>query len=107
MLWKSDEQALVVIDHNLAFDPKFDPQDFFQAHPFGHQWDAITSDMMVRLEYQKLLEAALPAFEQAKASIPPSWSWVDKEETIPNTTNINYFKALLARCHTDQFWTAE
>jgi hypothetical protein len=107
LLWNSDEQALVVIDHNLAFDSEFKAKDFLQAHPFSHHWDAITSDMMVRLAYQERLEATLPAFEHAKASIPPSWFWVDKEETIPNTINLNDFKALLERCHTDEFWRAE
>ncbi len=107
LLWKSDAQALVVIDHNLAFDPKFSPKDFLLAHPFSHQWGAITSDMMIMLEYQTRLGSAFHSFEKAKNSIPSSWHWVDKEETIPNTVDLNDFKLLLERCHTDQFWRAE
>lgn len=107
LLWNSAQQKVTVIDHNLAFDPEFNADEFKSSHIFGHYWDTISSDLVTRSFYQQQLEAALPAFDQAIASIPNEWNWIDLEQTIPATLDINQLRNQLLRCTTDDFWRAE
>lgn len=107
LLWDSENQKVVVIDHNLAFDSEFDPHGFKVNHIFGHHWDAISSDLVSRSFYQQQLEAALPAFDQALNSIPEEWQWMDLEQTRPSTIDFNQLRNQLLRCKTDDFWRAE
>lgn len=107
LLWDSAQQKVAVIDHNLAFDSVFDPHEFKTNHIFGHHWDTISSDLVTRSSYQQQLEAALPAFDQAIESIPEEWHWVDVEQTMPATLDINQLRDQLLRCKTDDFWRAE
>lgn len=107
LLWDSAHQRVAVIDHNLAFDPEFDAHSFINSHIFGHHWDTISSDLVTRSFYQQQLEAALPAFDQALTSIPDEWHWVDIEQTMPATLDINQLRNQLLRCTSDDFWRAE
>jgi hypothetical protein len=107
LLWDSAHQRISVIDHNLAFDSEFDPHNFKSSHIFGHHWDTISSDLVTRSSYQQQLEAALPAFDQAWASMPDEWHWIDVEQTMPATLDINRLRNQLLRCQTDDFWRAE
>lgn len=107
LLWDSAHQQVAVIDHNLAFDTKFDSRNFKNSHLFVHHWDAIASDMFTRLTMQKQLEAVLPVFEIAVNSIPEEWLWIDPEQTIPATLDINRLRNQLMRCKTEDFWRAE
>jgi hypothetical protein len=104
LLWRTDVQALVVIDHNLAFDDEFDAEEFLKSHPFSHHWNAITSDKMLKQTYQQRLLDALPMFDAAREGIPHSWLWIDKEETIPNNVQLDNFRFILDRCNSDRFW---
>ncbi|PUA30457.1 MAG: hypothetical protein B0W54_08170 [Cellvibrio sp. 79] len=107
LLWDSAHQRIAVIDHNLAFDPEFDAHSFINSHIFGHHWDTISSDLVTRSSYQQQLEAALPALDQALASMPDEWHWVDVEQTMPATLDVNQLRNQLLRCTTDDFWRAE
>jgi hypothetical protein len=107
LLWDSANQKVAVIDHNLAFDSEFDPHGFKTSHIFGHHWGTISSDLVTRLSYQQQLESALPAFDQALASMPDEWRWMDAEQTMPATLDINQLRNQLLRCKTDDFWRAE
>jgi hypothetical protein len=106
-LWDSQNLKVAVIDHNLAFDTEFDPQNFKDHHIFGHYWDELSSDLVTRLSYQQYLEVALPAFDVALASMPKEWLWIDAEQTIPTKLNINQLRNQLLRCKTEKFWRAE
>lgn len=107
LLWDSAHQRIAVIDHNLAFDSEFDAHSFINSHIFGRHWDTISSDLVTRSAYQQQLEAALPAFDQALASMPDEWHWVDVEQTMPATLDISQLRHQLLRCTTDDFWRAE
>lgn len=107
LLWDAANQKMAVIDHNLAFDSEFDPLGFQSSHIFGHHWDTISSDLVSRSSYQQQLEAALPAFDQALGSMPDEWRWIDVEQTMPSTLDINQLKDQLLRCKADHFWRAE
>ncbi len=107
LLWDSANQKVIVIDHNLAFDSEFDTRGFRDNHIFGHHWESISSDLVTRSFFQQQLEAALPAFDQALASIPEEWQWMDLEQTIPSIIDFNQLSDQLSRCKTEEFWRAE
>jgi len=107
LLWDSENQRVAVIDHNLAFDTEFDADGFSANHIFGHHWESISSDLVTCSSFQQQLEAALPAFDKALSLMPEEWQWVDLEQTIPSTLDINQLRNQLMRCTTNDFWRAE
>lgn len=107
LLWDSQHQQIAVIDHNLAFDTEFDAHGFSVNHIFGHHWDSILSDWVICSDFQQQLEAALPAFDHARVSMPEEWHWVDPEQTIPSTIDFDGLRNQLLRCTTNDFWRAE
>lgn len=44
LFWDANNAALVVIDHNQAFDPGFSAQDFVESHVFRSHWNALIGD---------------------------------------------------------------
>ena len=48
LLWNSEIEAPVVIDHNMAFDRDFDAPLFRQTHVFRADFDVIAGDMLLR-----------------------------------------------------------
>jgi hypothetical protein len=68
LLWRAVENQLTVIDHNLAFDSAFNAAGFLEGHLFRAQWDSLDLDR--RAGYHRRLIDALPALQQAHASIP-------------------------------------
>ena len=83
LLWNPAKGELSVIDHNLAFDSKFDESEFFATHVFRGDAGALFEDWINRSEAASRLRAALPAFDEALASMPDQWSWLDPEATLP------------------------
>ena len=90
LLWNpEDGGSLVVIDHNLAFDPDFSERDFLKLHVFADDIPAMFSDFLVR---------------EACHNVPASWGFVDPEQTIPVEFPLDKIKGLLYRALTDSFW---
>lgn len=83
LLWAEAGGGLWVIDHNLAFDAQFDERPFFATHVFRAEADALASDWVEWQNITGLLRAALPAFDEALASLPDQWNWIDSEATLP------------------------
>lgn len=83
LLWRVADQRLLVIDHNLAFDPSFDEANFFATHVFRDDADSLVGDLVCRAETSTLLETALGSLDDAVSSLPPAWHWVDVAQTIP------------------------
>ncbi len=83
LLWRTTEPNLLVIDHNLAFDSKFDPTRFLDTHVFRRDAQGLFDDWVNRVEMQQRLRSVLPAFDGALASLPEEWHWVDTERTVP------------------------
>lgn len=83
LLWRAAGDALLVIDHNLAFDPDFDETGFFSTHVFRAEADQVFGDLVTRAEMALLLRGALAAFDAALASAPSAWRWIDPERTLP------------------------
>lgn len=105
LLWNpEDGGSMVVIDHNLAFDPTFSARDFIKLHVFADDIPAMFSDFLVREAYSARLAAALGIWTEACDNLPESWGFVDTERTIPVNFPLNEVKDLLDRAFTDAFW---
>lgn len=96
LLWRAADRCLVVIDHNLAFDPEFDEPAFFATHVFRDDADGLFGDLVCRAETTDLLMSTLGAFDAAVSGLPPAWSWVDAAQTIPVQVDWNAARARLA-----------
>jgi hypothetical protein len=105
LLWNpADDGSLVVIDHNLAFDAEFSAEDFVKLHVFAGDIPAMFSDFLMRDAYTARFRQALGIWEDACATLPTSWGFVDPEQTIPVDFSKDAVKALLHRAFTDTFW---
>lgn len=105
LFWDPADAALLVLDHNQAFDPDFDPADFRRFHAFGRQIPALFEDLVRRVYYAKRLELALERWDTIVSEIPPDWYFVDAEMTVPTLFDAPAAFELLARCMDKEFWT--
>lgn len=105
LLWNpADGGSLVVIDHNLAFDPTFSDEDFLKLHVFADDIPAMFSDFLFREANTARFAAALGIWEEACNNVPASWWFVDPERTIPVEFSLAEVKGLLDRALNDTFW---
>jgi hypothetical protein len=104
LLWDTAHKALVVIDHNLAFDPDFSSADFLDQHIFGAQWAVIESDLVVQADYGTRLSLALAAAQAACDNGPPEWMWANAEMDVPARLDLAATLGTLARCATPELW---
>lgn len=109
LLWRATAKptGLVIIDHNLAFDPGFSAREFFDMHVFAPQFKALLGDFIE-------IERVRQAFCDVRASltrfwstIPESWRYSDPERTVAARWAASEFDRVLARCEApDSFWTS-
>lgn len=59
LLWDAADRRLVVIDHNLAFDRKYDTAEFSEAHVFRKQITHVFQDLAERGSYSHKLSNVL------------------------------------------------
>ena len=105
LLWNpEDGGSLVVIDHNLAFDPDFSEQEFLKLHVFADDISTMFSDFIVRDAYKVRFAGALGIWAEACDNVPESWGFVDPEQTIPVSFHLTAVMDLLDRAFTDAFW---
>ena len=102
LLWDTQNESLVVIDHNQAFDPAFDPLQFARSHVFSGQWRNVFEDCVTRASYDIRLQQALAVFETACNSCPDDWWWID--HGVPCSFDRNAAIALLSRINESSFW---
>lgn len=96
LLWRAAEGRLLVIDHNLAFDPDFDDASYFETHVFRDDADGLFGDLVCRAETSAMLAGALGCFDAAVASLPPAWHWIDSAQTLPVQVDLNSIKTRLS-----------
>lgn len=105
LLWNpAGDGSLIVIDHNLAFDPDFSPVDFLDLHVFSDDIPTMFSDFVLRTTYAARFAAALNAWDESCATLPESWLFIDPEKTIPVNFPFQDVKRLLDNALTDEFW---
>jgi hypothetical protein len=96
LLWRAAEGRLLVIDHNLAFEARFDEKAFFETHVFRDDAEAVFGDLVCRAELSAVLASALADFDRAASSLPPGWHWMDVEQTLPVQVDLDSIKERLA-----------
>lgn len=105
LLWNPiNDGSLVVIDHNLAFDPKFSAQDFMHLHVFADDIPGMFSDFLLRNEYSGRFADTLGKWNEICDTLPNAWRYVDPEQTIPVELSTASIKTLLDRAFTETFW---
>ena len=105
LLWNpAGDGSLVVIDHNLAFDPAFSQADFVRLHVFAEDIPPMFSDFLLQQKYAERFTRALELWDTACDTLPASWWFVDPEQTIPVDFSKAAARATLDRAFTDTFW---
>lgn len=104
LLWDTEQQALVVIDHNLAFDDEFQSTTFLEHHVFSDQWLGLMQDLVTQAEYAQRLADALPFAQKALEVAPAEWLWENSEFDIPACFDRRTALNVLERCATSDFW---
>lgn len=104
LLWDAVRGQLVVIDHNMAFDPAFSAKEFFNYHIFSQWAGEVFQDLVEQAEYQSRLLNALAVLDSAIDSIPEDWWWVDDEHTVATDFDLEAVRAILQRCELENFW---
>lgn len=102
LLWDQGGGHVVVIDHNQAFDPDFDPVQFFELHVFAAQAPKVFEDLANRARYATRIEAALKVFDAACDEVPDAWWW--KDDGVPADFDRKAARGLLERFDNDDFW---
>ncbi len=93
-----------MIDHNLAFDKDFNPEEFLRLHVFAGEVADLFSDFLLRDAYSARFAKALENWEDICDTLPEAWRFIDAEETVPVNYPFNAIKELLDRASTDAFW---
>jgi len=104
LLWDASQRKLVVIDHNLAFDPEFAAADFVGMHVFSTQISHIVQDLVEPDRYVRRLLDALVVWPEACNNAPAEWWFADEEQTVPTDFDAEAALALLNRCTNEDFW---
>jgi len=104
LFWDAETQRLVVIDHNQAFDPDFDPDRFFLYHAFKDSAPDVFDDLIERQHYTDRMEQALKDWDSIIEAIPEEWLFIDPEMTLKLDFNPDSFLKHLQRFRSDNFW---
>ena len=103
LLWDAACSELVVIDHNLAFQPMFNAADFLASHIFRAQWNVL--DLVARDALQRRFCASADAvLDEACDNLPPQWLWANPECDVRSNMDVASVKTMVLRCHSPHFW---
>lgn len=103
LLWEARQGCIVMIDHNLAFEPTLTPQDFIASHIFRECWpkvDLVTRDLLQH-QFCNAMDAVL---EKACHNLPEEWQWNNPECDVAANVDLPAIKATLAKCKGSDFW---
>lgn len=98
-------EALVIIDHNQAFDPNFSDQEFVGLHAFRSRIDDITGDWLVQKAYEDRFSEVMTEWASICDTVPPAWWFVDTEQTVRTDFNVEEAHRLLMRHQISGFWS--
>jgi hypothetical protein len=104
LFWAPGSQELVVIDHNQAFDMRFDKNEFADLHVFSAQTQQLAADFFRRDEYHDRFRTALSHWDEIIGEIPEQWWFLDEEMTVPVDFNIQTVYTLLQQYKHEAFW---
>jgi hypothetical protein len=108
LFWNPDEQELVVIDHNLAFDPDVSQDELARSHIFNREISAsLSTDFFRRGEFEQRMAAALDHWDDILAMIPDEWNYKDSEMTIDTDYDYEGVRTTLDQYLQEGFWEWE
>lgn len=105
LLWNTEHEKIVVIDHNLAFDAHFNARDFLACHIFREEWNSVTQDWIMRADYADRMKRCLVELETIWDRMPDEWSWLG--EGVPLAFDLNAAAQILNMCNTKELWELE
>ena len=104
LFWAPEEERLVIIDHNQAFDSNFSIEDFFAFHVFSRSCPDLFGDAFYQQEYINAFQAALDQWHNICSGIPIEWRFQDAELTVKSDVDLDDMFTILNRCNSDNFW---
>ncbi len=96
-----NNDLIVVLDHNLGFDPSFDIKSFTKLHVGVFSWSNQKS-LFLKHEKSKYMVSCLSKLDTITEQLPDDWFnlQVSKQQFIEQT------KSILAEHEDDHFWEA-
>lgn len=104
VLVKADDKTIVLIDHNLAFDPDFEAQMFFASHIFRSYRYYWTEDIVNQAELKTQLVSARSKLDNILDTIPEDWHWKNAEKDLPANLDTDHISDILDRHSSPDFW---
>lgn len=104
LFWEPNGKGLIVIDHNLAFDPDFNSDDFFKYHAFKDSSPGIVDDLVERQLYTDRMALALDQWPQILDGLPEEWLYRDLEQTMKLDFPVDALLNHLQRFDSGDFW---
>ena len=101
-----EKNALVMIDHNQAFEFEFDFDfnTFTQSHVFHRQLSALQGDWVEQEGYRDKFMKALASWPEICNTLPDAWRFIDVEQTLPLELTAEKMLQTLLRCQNENFW---
>ncbi len=92
-----DDNALVAIDHNLAFDPSYDPAKELPLHACRDAWHRVHGRNALCADISDRMDAAIALLPAIIDSLPEEW--LEDQEALSG-----HIAATLQRKHRPIFW---
>jgi len=105
LFWDIDEERLVVIDHNQAFEPSCSVDEIEDIHAFWGASYELVHDWVVQQGYVERFEAVLADWDAICHTVPQAWLFLDVEQTTPTNFDFDAVKWMLMRCKDAEFWS--
>lgn len=105
LLWDSETNSVVVIDHNNAFDAPMGGQVFAEQHIFGSEFLPLCQNKAELLSYHQRLDGVLEHWPEIVASVPPEWMFLDSLETVPVNFDFESSLSVLGQHRSEGFWS--
>jgi hypothetical protein len=99
LFYKQSSLDVIVLDHNLAFDNTFLPEEHSQLHVSHEYWPA-QIDYDIRQKFECRIENALAYWDVIIAKIPDDW----KEGMDDFDGLIEQIKLILTEYNNETFW---
>ena len=96
--------SLQVIDHNVAFDAGLQADEFRMYHVFRDQLSTQTGELLARLEFLPLLDAALADWDRITTLLPEEWVKRDSGHGDETEPTLEERLHILERFKDEQFW---
>lgn len=97
LFFKTTTKDLMVIDHNLAFDNKFDIESQKKLHICRKSWYSDPQDVLLRSIFEPQMKSAFAHLDQKIDQLPNEW--LQSESAF-----LRFVEKSLRRYDDDQFW---